>query len=478
MRSAVQYEDHLKRRVAEITQLLEKHRVLEHLAHRQEGPRRDLLEGLQHRQNLAELHKHLRAMHAADIAYVLEALPLDERDTVWEQTPDTMMGAVFVELSDPVRRSLGRAMARERLAALLLQIDPEDLAYVSESVPEDVLSEVSRALATAERSAFEDSVAFPDDCVGHFTTREWAAVPETFTVDQCVSDLRRRGELPPQTDRIFVVDVRNILRGTIPLHALIVRPPSTPIVSMLSEEALSFTPDDNVADAAKAFERRHLASAPVIDSRGKLVGRLTIDSIIEFVKDESTRRELQQAGLNRDEDVFAPPWDSARNRWPWLGINLVTAFVASRVIGRFEDTIQQLAALAALMPIVASIGGNTGNQTMALVIRAFALNRIQVSGTRRLLVKELMVGVLNGTVWGLLVGVASALLYSSPALGAVMAAAVVLNLLVAALSGVTIPLGLRATGYDPAYGSSVLLTFVTDAMGFFLFLGLAAAFLG
>ena len=477
MRSAIQYEDRLQRRLAEITQLLEKHRVLEALAHRQEGPRRDLLEGLQHRQNLAELHKHLRAMHAVDIAYVLEALPLDERGTVWEQTPDEVIGAVFVELSDPVRRSIAHTMPRERLVTLLLQLDPEDLAYVSDSVPEDVLSDVSRALASAERTAFEDSVQFADDCVGHFMTREWAAVPETHTVDQSVADLRARGELPSQTDRVFVVDVRNILRGTVPLHALIVRPPSTPIVAMLTEESVSFTPFDNVADAAKAFERDHLVSAPVVDDRGKLIGRLTIDSIIEFVRDESSRRELQQAGLNRDEDVFAPPWDSARNRWPWLGVNLVTAFVASRVIGRFEDTIQQLAALAALMPIVASIGGNTGNQTMALVIRAFAMNRIHLSGARRLLTKELTVGLLNGMVWGLLVGVASGLLYSSFALGAVMASAVVLNLLVAALSGVAIPVGLRASGYDPAYGSSVLLTFVTDAMGFLLFLGLATAFL-
>jgi magnesium transporter len=477
MRSTVQSEEFLKRRLLEITQLLERHRVLESLASRQEGPRRDLIEQLQHRQNLAELHKHLRTMHAADIAYVLEALSPDDRRTVWEETPDSRQGDAFVEVSEPVRRSIAHTMPRQRLMTLLLALDPEDLAYVSDSVPEDVLGDVSGALASAERSVYEDSVQYAEDCVGHYFTREWVAVPETLSVDQCFADLRARGELPPQTDRIFVVDARNVLQGTVTLQSLIVRPPSVLLVDTLSDEIVSFTPGDDVADAAKAFERYDLVSAPVVDDRGKLIGRLTIDSIVDFVRDESSRRELQQAGLNRDEDVFGSPWDSARNRWPWLGINLITAFVASRVIGRFEPTIQQVAALAALMPIVASIGGNTGNQTMALVVRAFAMNRIEVSGTRQLLSKELIVGLLNGVVWGGIVGLAAALLYSSWALGAVMSAAVLMNLVVAALSGVAIPIALHAGGYDPAHGSSVLLTFITDAMGFFLFLGLATAVL-
>ncbi len=477
MRDSVGSEERLQHRLAEITRLLEKHRVLEVLASRQEGPRRDLVEQLQHRQNLAELHKHLRVMHAADIAYVLEALPPDDRRTVWVETPEAQAPLVFVEVSEAVRGSLARVTLRERLLALLLALDPEDLAYVADAVSADVIEEVSRALASAERSLFEDTVQFAEGHVGRYMTREWTAVAETLSVEQCLVDLRARAELPPHTDRIFVVDARNILRGSVPLPALIVRPPSTPIVSLLGEDTVSFTPQDDAADAAKAFERYDLVSAPVVDDRGKLVGRLTVDSVIDFVRHEASLRELQQAGLNRDEDMFASPLESARNRWPWLAINLVTAFLASRVIGRFEDTIQQLAALAALMPVVASVGGNTGNQTMALVIRGFALDRIQPSGFRRLLTKELIVGLLNGMTWGAVVGLAAAVLYSSPALGAVMGSAIVLNLSVAALSGVAIPVGLHASGRDPAHGSSVLLTFVTDAMGFFLFLGLASLFL-
>jgi magnesium transporter len=424
-----------------------------------------LVETLQHRQNTAELHRHLRAMHAADIAYVLEALPLPERSVVWEQTPDEQAAAVFVEVSEQVRRSLVQASQPERLLAVLVRLDPEDLAYVADSVSPNLLESVARELAHAERRRFEASVEYPHDSVGAYMTREWTAVPEHYSVEQCLRELRTARELPPQTDRIFVIDGRHVLRGTMPLQVLIVSDPSTPIVGLLTDHMVSFTAHDDVADAATAFERYDLVSAPVVDDRGKLVGRLTVDSIIDFVQRESSRRELQQAGLNQDEDLFASPWDSARNRWPRLALNLVTAFLASRVIGRFEDTIEQLAALAALMPIVASIGGNTGNQTMALVVRDIALNRIHLAGTRRLLTKELSIGLLNGTVWGLLVGVVAGVLHASAGLGAVVGFAVVLNLVVAALSGVAIPAALHAAGRDPAQGSSVLLTFVTDAMG-------------
>ena len=240
---------------------------------------------------------------------------------------------------------------------------------------------------------------------------------------------------------------------------------------------MTFEPTEHVHQAVKAFERYDLVSAPVVDDRGKLVGRLTVDTVMDLARDEADLRALKRAGLTRDEDLFAGPWDSARNRWPWLAVNLVTAFAASRVIGRFEGTISGLTALAALMPIVASIGGNTGNQTMAIMIRALAVEQLKPSGAWRVLNKELLVSLLNGSVWGVVVGLVALALYSNIALGIVMTSAVVLNLVVAGFVGVAIPLGLHATGRDPAYGSSVLLTFVTDAMGFFLFLGLASVIL-
>jgi magnesium transporter len=384
---------------------------------------------------------------------------------------------VLVEVSEAVLHWLVETTNRDKLIAQLSTLDPDDLGYLSEALPPDVLVEVSNAFESADRKAFEATTSYNEDQVGHYMTYEWIAVQETDTINQVLSDLRSRGELPPQTDRFFVVDARNVLKGALVLSTLVLKDPATPVMACFEPDTVSFGPGDRVHPAANAFERYDLVSAPVIDDRGKLVGRLTVDMVMDFVRQEADLRALKNAGLTRDEDLFAPPLDSARNRWPWLAVNLVTAFIASRVIGQFEHTIRELSALATLMPIVASIGGNTGNQTMAIMIRALAGDQVRGAGTIRLLNKEVMVSLLNGTVWGLVVGIVAFALYANIALGTVMGAAVVLNLVVAAMAGVTIPRALHATGHDPAYGSSVLLTFITDAMGFFLFLGLAAVFL-
>jgi magnesium transporter len=473
----IRSEARLQQSLGDVTRLLDRHRVLETLAHRQEGPKRDLLESLQHRQNLAELGKRVRAMHGADLAFVLEALPPDDRRLVWEQATPDQAGLAFVEVAGVIREWLVEATPHETLVRLLLMLDPEDLGYVSESIPPDVLSDVSRELESADRQAYEESIQYDEEQVGHHMTREWVMVPETATVQQAIEELRRLGELPPQTDRLFVVDSRHVFRGSIPLPTLLLKDPASPVVGAVVPDTVTFEPAEHVNQAVKAFERYDLVSAPVVDDRGKLVGRLTVDTVMDLARDEADLRALKRAGLTRNEDLFAGPWDSARNRWPWLAVNLVTAFVASRVIGRFEGTISGLSALATLMPIVASIGGNTGNQTMAIMIRALAVDQVKPSGAWRVLNKELLVSLLNGSVWGVIVGLVAYALYSNLALGVVMTSAVVMNLVVAAFVGVAIPLGLHATGRDPAYGSSVLLTFVTDAMGFFLFLGLASVIL-
>lgn len=470
-------ESRLQTSLAEITALLRRHRVIEALTHRQEGPRRDLVEQIQHRQNLAELNKRLRVMHAADIAYVLQALPQDDRRVVWDELALDQAGLVLVEVSGAVRDALVAMTAAPRLMALLQTLDPEDVGYVAESLPPAVLDDISRTLAAAERSAFEEGMRFDEDSVGHYMTREWVAVGEELTVEQGLASLRLRPELPQQTDRIFITDARGVFRGAIPLQALVLQDPQAPLLAAVAQDVATFRPHDKAREAVKAFERYDLVSAPVVNDRGKIVGRLTVDAAMDALRHESELRALQQAGLSGDEDLFGAPWTSARNRWPWLGINLVTAFAASRVIGRFEGAIEQLAALAALMPVVASVGGNTGNQTMALVVRALALGRLPIGTASRLIHRELAIGLLNGLVWGSIVGLLAVALYGSLPLAVVMSGAVVLNLLVAAVAGVGIPLGLSASGRDPARGSSVLLTFITDAMGFLLFLGLATIFL-
>jgi len=472
---------HSERRLAasrdEIVRLLDRHRVLEAMVHQQDSPKRDLLEQLQHKQNVAELSKRLRTMHAADIAYVLESLPPEDRLAVWSQVAPEYAGDVIVESSDAVRRFIVSETDEDALVTLLERLDAEDLAYVAPSLPEHVRGRAYAALEATQRSLFEDSIQYDRQSVGYYMTREWVEVGERETVGDVLNALRAKGELPPQTDHVLVVDARHILRGAIPLPALLVQAPPTPVAGLITEEFVSFAPHDDATAAVGVFERYDLVSAPVIDDRGKLVGRLTVDAVMDVMRDAASLQALRTAGLNQDEDLFASLWDSAKNRGPWLAINLVTAFITSRVIGQFEGIIQQLAALAALMPIVASIGGNTGNQTMALVIRSLATDQAQPQRGRRLLSKELTIGVVNGSAWGLIVGLFAIMIYAQLGLGFVMAGAVLLNLVIAAAAGVLIPLGLQAAGRDPAHGSSVLLTFVTDAMGFFLFLGLATVFL-
>ena len=472
---------HSERRLAvnrdEIARLLERHRVLEAMVLQQEGPKRDLLEQLQHRQNVADLAKRLRMMHAADIAYVLESLSPEDRLAVWSQVTPDQSGDAFVEASDAVRRFIVAEVGDDAMLPLLSRLDAEDLAYVSPSLPEALSARAYAALEATQRSLFEDSIQYDRNSVGYYMTREWVEVDERQTVGDVLQALRARRELPPQTDHVLVVDARHVLRGIIPLPALLVQDPASPVVGIATEEFATFSPHDETTSAVGVFERYDLVSAPVVDERGKLVGRLTVDAVMDAMREASSLQALRSAGLNQDEDLFASLWDSARNRGPWLAINLVTAFISSRVIGQFEGVIQQLAALAALMPIVASIGGNTGNQTMALVIRSLATDQPSPHRGRQLFNKELTIGVVNGSAWGLLVGIFAVMIYAQLGLGMVMAGAVLMNLVIAAAAGVAIPLALHAAGRDPAHGASVLLTFVTDAMGFFLFLGLARVFL-
>lgn len=470
-------ESDLQDSLAAVQRLLDRHRVLEALVRRQEGLRRDLLEQLQHRQNLAELHNKLRGLHPADVAFILEALPPEERLVVWHEVAPERRGLVLVEVSAAVRQPLIDAVARDDLVAALETLDAEDLAYLADDLPADVLRDVSRALDAGEQGRLQSSISWPEDSVGHLMSYEVVAIRDVHTVAAALAELRARGELPDHTDRLFVVDARNLLQGAVAIAALLVASPDQPVTALLLPDLLTFAPDEAAESAARAFERYDLVSAPVVDDRGKLIGRVTVDAVLDFIREDTDRQALKRAGLRGDEDLFAPAWDSARNRWPWLFVNLVTAFVASRVIGLFEHAIQQLVALATLMPIVASVGGNTGNQTVALVIRALALDQVNPSNSGRLVRKELTVSLLNGLMWGGVMGVCAWALYGSLPLGLVMMGAVLLNLVVAALMGIGVPLGLHLTGRDPAQGASVLLTFLTDSMGFFLFLGLASAFL-
>ena len=289
--------------------------------------------------------------------------------------------------------------------------------------------------------------------------------------------LRRFDILPDHTDKIFVVDEDDILQGVLPIRKLLVCDPDDLVADVMSSDVVKFRPEDNAEEAAQAFEKYDLITAPVIDENQKLIGRLTVDEMLDVIREESEADMLNMAGLQEEEDLFAPVIDSVKNRWVWLAVNLCTALVASRVIGLFEGSIEKIVALAALMPIVAGIGGNSGNQTITMIVRALATGQLNGTQPLQLFKKEIGVAIANGVLWGSAMGLITFIIYKEVGLSLVMIAAMTLNLVLAAALGVLIPLTMEKLGKDPALGSSVLITAVTDSGGFFIFLGLASLFL-
>jgi magnesium transporter len=429
------------------------------------------------KQDLVELRAKLDALHAADIAAILEALPLQERLVVWNLVKADRDGEILVEVSDAVRESLIEAMDSRELVAAAETLEADELADIAPDLPESVIEEVVQALPVEERERLRAALSYPEGAVGALMDFDHIAVREETTLEAVTRYLRRLDELPDHTDQLFVVDREQVLKGTLPLARLIVSDLEREVRQVMIPESVKLHPQDHAEDAASAFERYDLVSAPVVDAAGKLTGRLTVNAVVDYIREKSAETQLAEAGLRQEEDVFAPVLDSFKNRWAWLAINLVTAFIASRVIGVFEDSIAQLVALAALMPIVAGIGGNSGNQTITMIVRALALGQIHGGYWAKLLAKEMGVALLNGTVWGTLLGAIAYLFYRNVALGGVMALAMILNLLLAAVMGVAIPWVRSHFGRDPAVGSSVLITACTDSGGFFIFLGLATLFL-
>ena len=426
---------------------------------------------------LADLRAKLERLHPADIAEVLEALPLDERLVVWDLVKADRDGEILLEVSDAVRESLIASMDSNELVAAAETLEADEIADLAADLPEQVMQDVIRALPQEERERLRAAMSYEEGSVGALMDFDQVTVREDVTLEAVTRYLRALDELPGQTDQLFVVDREQRLRGTLPLARLIVSNLELAVGQVMVPESVELNPEKRAEDAAQAFERYDLVSAPVTDHFGHLIGRLTVNAVVDYIREKSAETQLAEAGLSKEEDVFAPVWNSFRNRWSWLAINLVTAFIASRVIGAFEGSIEKLVALAALMPIVAGIGGNSGNQTTTMIVRALALGQIQEPYWKKLLAKELGVATMNGVLWGSLLGAVAYMLYGNVALGGVMALAMVLTLLLAALMGVAIPYLRARLGRDPAVGSSVLITACTDSGGFFIFLGLATLFL-
>ncbi len=449
-------------------------------ADRQELPRNErheLLDKMVHKRHAAELRKKLDELHAADIAYILEALPIEQRLLVWNLVKADRDGDILIEVSDAVRESLIATMSREELREAAEHLDTDEIADLAPDLPQNVMRDVFKSLSIEEREQLRAAMAYPEDSIGALMDFNMVHVREDVTLEVVSRYLRRFDQLPDHTDQVFVVDRDDRFMGVLPINLIVVNEPEVTVGSLMLTDTIRLDPDVKADLAAQSFERYDLISAPVVDEDGKLVGRVTVNVVLDFIRAESETELLNQAGLREEEDIFASVWKSAQNRWTWLALNLCTAFFASRVIGGFENTIVKYVALATLMPIVAGIAGNSANQTTTIIIRSLALGQITHGNTRRLMLKELTISGLNGLVWGGIAGLFAYLLYHSMALGIVMTSAMVLNLILGAIVGLFIPLAMQKMGRDPAIGSSVMITAITDSGGFFIFLGLATIFL-
>ncbi len=450
----------------------------EGLSQDQEGLLRDGLSA----QVTEEIVKILEPLHPADVAYILESLPNDERMIVWELVHAKQDGEVLVEVNDGVRESLIEAMDREELVDAVETLDTDEIADLVEDLPPDVVAEVQEGLTTTERAQLRAAMSYPEESVGARMDFEIVSVRESIGLDTVLRYLRGFDELPELTDMIFVVDRDQKLKGALPIAQIIVSDPERTVLELMKRDVLTLNPLDDAAEAAQAFERYDLVSAPVVDETGRLIGRLTVDEVMDVIRESSEEDALAAVGLDDEQDLFGNIWDTARGRWLWLGVNLCTAFFASRVINAFEGTISQVVALATLLPIVAGIAGNTGNQTLTLLVRSLAMGQINSANKYDLIKKELTVALINGILWGMVSGALAWLLYfDSPygmKLGLVMFLAMMLNIIVGAFVGLLVPMVMKKLDRDPAIGSSVLLTFITDSGGFMIFLGLATFFFG
>jgi len=430
-----------------------------------------------HQEQAEEIAQYIPLLHAADLADLLEALPEEERLALWQLIGTDRRGRVLIEASESVWESLIEEMSDRDLLRAIEPLDIDEQVHLAKYLPRDLTGRQLTSLEPSLRSRVLEVMDFDRDRVGRIMDFNLITVRADITLGTVQRFLRRRKVIPDGTDKIFITDKNNMLLGEVTLTDILLNTPTMRVFDVMNARPTTFLINDKAEDAAGAFERYNLISAAVIDIKGKLMGRITVEEIVDLVNEESDSNIRKMGGVNPDEDVFAPVRKAVRTRWTWLAVNLCTAFVASRVIGLFEDTISQLVALATLMPIVAGIGGNTGNQTITMIVRALALHQVEPGNFSFLIGRELGVALINGLCWGGIMGGVTWAMYGNPELGGVMMLAMVLNLLLAALMGVLIPLIMTKLKRDPAVGSSVLITALTDTGGFFIFLGLATIFL-
>ncbi|WP_136067017.1 magnesium transporter [Modicisalibacter radicis] len=417
-----------------------------------------------------------RGLAPVDVAHLLESTPPRERDVLWELVDPELQGDVLQYLNDDIQTVFLNRMDTQQLVSATERLDIDDLADLLQRLPNTVTLEVLASMEAQERQRLETVLAYPEDTAGGLMNTDAVTIRPDITLDVVLRYLRRHERLPDTTDTLLVVTRSDKLIGSLPIHRLLVSDPSMLVREVMDTDMVSIAAMTGESDVAKLFEKFDLVSAPVVGTDGHLLGRITIDDVVDVIRENAEHQVMSMAGLDEDEDTFAPAWRTSRRRAVWLGINLITAFMAASVIGLFEDTIQRVTALAVLMPIVASMGGIAGSQTLTVLIRGIALGHVSGSNVRWLLNRELIVSVLNGLLWALVIAVIAVVWFDDLTLGAIIAAAIVINLLVAALCGTLLPVVLKKLNIDPALSGNVILTTVTDVIGFMAFLGLATLF--
>ncbi|MCM2338216.1 MAG: magnesium transporter [Lysobacter sp.] len=426
---------------------------------------------------LGPVKRLVNTLSPAEIGNLLESLPPGKRTVVWGLVDPEDDGEVLLHVGEDVREDLIADMDPDELVAAVEDLDIDDLADLVEDLPDTVIDEVLKSMDRENRDRLEQVLSYPEDTAGRLMNPDVVTVRTDTTVDVVLRYLRLRGELPEHTDHLYVVSRRHQYLGRLAVTALLTHEPGTPINKLIDDEQPAIDVGETATEVARQFSDHDWISAPVVDDNNILLGRITIDDVVDIIREQAEHQALGAAGLDEDEDLFSPVPRAWRRRLMWLSINLGTAFLAAKVVDSFKGTIDQLVALAVLMPIVAGMGGNAGTQVLALMVRGLALGQVGASNIRTLLWKEARVALLNGLVLGMVLALIVLAWFQDIGLSLVIFTALTANLLFAALAGVMVPVTLKRAGYDPALASSIFLTTVTDVMGFFTFLGLATLLL-
>jgi magnesium transporter len=426
---------------------------------------------------MQQVERMVSTLHPAEVALLLESLPPPERNIVWGVVNPEDEGEVLVQLNDEVRTRLIEGMPLDELVTATEGMELDDLADVIADLPETITQQVIRSLSQQDRERLHDVLAYPEDSAGGLMNPNTVSVRPDLTLKVVLRYLRMLGEVPDNTDALFVVGRQNRYVGVLLISRLVTQGPGKTVAEVMDDSVEPIHASTPAAEVAKEFQNRDLIAAAVVDENGRLLGQITVDDVVDVIREQADHDILSMAGLDEDDDMFAPVVTSARRRAIWLGVNLATAFVAAAVVGLFKPTLDKVVILAVLMPVVASMGGVAGSQTLTLMIRGLALGRVESSNARWIFAKELAVGLLNGLAWAAVVAVVTRLFFDTWAVGAIIAAALAINLLVAAVAGFAIPLLLRKAKIDPALAGGVVLTTVTDVVGFVAFLGLGTIYL-